>query len=106
MAAINITSENFEILTKQGPTIVEFWAPWCVYCRRLTAVIDKLSTAYEGRITVAQVNIDDLPALAQQFSIDTVPTFLLFRNGQAGKPLVAPGSKAEIEAWLTEQGAL
>lgn len=106
MATTIITTDNFETLTKQGPTIVEFWAPWCVYCRRLTAIIDKISTAYEGRITVGQVNIDDYPALAEQFSVDTVPTFLLFQNGQAGKPLVAPGSKADIEAWITEQGAL
>lgn len=101
-----ITTDNFEELTKQGPAIVEFWAPWCTYCRRLTAIIDKLAASYEGRIAVGKVNIDDYPALAERFTVDTIPTFLLFRDGQAGKPLVAPGSKAEIEAWLTEQDAV
>ena len=105
MSVKNLTKENFAQETK-APALVEFWAPWCVYCRRLANVMDKLPDAYQGRITVGQVNIDDEPALAQRFSIDTIPTFLLFRDGQPGGPLVAPGSKSEIDAWLSAQGAL
>lgn len=106
MAATIITADNFEAFTTQGPAIVEFWAPWCTYCRRLTGIIDKLSTAYEGKIAIGQVNIDDHPSLAERFTIDTIPTLLLFQNGKEGKPIVAPGSKADIEAWLAEQGAI
>lgn len=104
MAIQKITQENFAgaVAAADHPILVEFWAPWCVYCRRLSAVVDKL--AGEGKVAVGQVNIDEQPSLAAQFSIDTIPTFLLFRDGNPGPALIAPDSKAAIEAWLSEQG--
>ena len=104
MAIQNITQENFasEVAAAKQPVLVEFWAPWCVYCRRLSAVVQKLGQ--DGPVAVGQVNIDEQPALAGQFSIDTIPTFLLFRDGAPGLALVAPDSKAAIDAWLREQG--
>ena len=66
-------------------------------------VVAKLPEAYAGRAAVAQVNIDEQPELAQRFSVDTIPSLILVKNGAAGEKLVAPGSKADIDAWMQAQ---
>lgn len=101
MKPIAITKENFEILVLKAekPVLVDFWAPWCVYCRRINPAIDQLAEQYAEKLTVGKINIDEEPELAERFQVDTIPTLLLFRDGQAGEPLVAPGSKAQIVEW-------
>lgn len=101
MKPIAITKENFEtlVLKAEKPVLVDFWAPWCVYCRRINPAIDQLAEQYAEKLTVGKINIDEEPELAERFQVDTIPTLLLFRNGQAGEPLVAPGSKAQIVEW-------
>ncbi|MDO4271040.1 MAG: thioredoxin family protein [Eubacteriales bacterium] len=105
MSMLKITNENYEAMVEQAkqPVLVEFWAPWCTYCRRIAGVVAKLPDAYEGRAAVGQVNIDEEPELARKFGVDTIPTLLLMKDGQPGAPLVAPGSKADIDAWMEAQ---
>ena len=105
MAMLHITKENYQELVEQSaqPVLLEFWAPWCTYCRRIAGVVAKLPEAYAGRAAVAQVNIDEQPELAQRFSVDTIPSLILVKNGAAGEKLVAPGSKADIDAWMQSQ---
>lgn len=81
---------------------MEFWAPWCVYCRRIAPALDKIAEQYSGSLTVGQVNIDDEPQLAQKENIEVVPALLLYRNGQKLGSITAPASKAAIEAFLKE----
>ena len=106
MAMLHITKENYQELVEQSaqPVLLEFWAPWCTYCRRIAGVVAKLPEAYAGRAAVAQVNIErEQPELAQRFSVDTIPSLILVKNGAAGEKLVAPGSKADIDAWMQAQ---
>ena len=105
MAMLHITKENYQELVEQSaqPVLLEFWAPWCTYCRRIAGVVAKLPEAYAGRAAVAQVNIDEQPELAQRFKVDTIPSLILVKNGAAGEKLVAPGSKADIDAWMQAQ---
>ena len=104
MAILSVMDTDFEgtVLKAQEPVLVEFWAPWCVYCRRLAPVLDRMD-GQAGVPRIVKVNIDDAPALAQRYQVDTIPTLLLFRAGQAGQPLVAPGSQAQIQEWLKQQ---
>ena len=101
MTPVTITKENFAELVERAekPVLVDLWAPWCVYCRRIGPAVDQIAQQYDGQLVVGKVNIDEQPELEERFQVDTIPTLLLFRNGQAGEPLIAPGSKAQIVDW-------
>ena len=95
--------KDFEqiVLTAQQPILVDFWAPWCVYCRRNAPVLERMD-GQPGVPQIVKVNIDEAPELAQKYQVDTIPTLLLFQNGKQGQPLVAPGSQAQIQVWLKQ----
>jgi thioredoxin len=90
-----------QVLNGNKPVLVEFWAPWCVYCRRIAPALQKLSQQQENLI-IGQVNIDEEPLLANQEHIEVIPTFVLYENGQALGSIVAPDSKARIEEFIEE----
>lgn len=101
MTEMKMTDQTFHEAMQQTekPVLVEFWAPWCVYCRRIGPAVDQIAQQYDGQLVVGKVNIDEQPELEERFQVDTIPTLLLFRDGQAGEPLIAPGSKAQIVDW-------
>ena len=103
MAAMNINQEQFHKAMESGKAIlVDFWAPWCSYCRRIGPAYDKVAGQYAENLDVVKVNIDDEPALAEQERIEVIPTLVLYRNGQALGSIVAPESKAAIEDFIEE----
>ena len=90
-----------QVLAGNKPVLVEFWAPWCVYCRRIAPALEKLAQQQENLI-VGQVNIDEEPLLANREHIEVIPTFVLYEIGQALGSIVAPESKARIEEFIRE----
>ena len=101
MAAKNITKNEFDHLAQgQKPVLVDFWAPWCSYCRRIENAYQKVAENFLEQAEVVKVNIDDEPLLAQQENIEVIPTLVLYKNGKAVDSIVAPESKAKIEEFL------
>ena len=104
MSVIQMNQDQFNNMVVNGTdaVLVEFWAPWCVYCRRIAPALEKVAQQYEGKVKVAQVNIDDEPVLAAQEQIDVIPTLIIYQNGQALGSIVAPESKARIDEFILE----
>lgn len=101
MAAINMNTALFqETMKQEGIVLVDFWAPWCTYCRRINAAYDKVAEQNEGSILVAKVNIDEEEQLADQEKIEIIPTLVLYKDGKAVGSIVAPESKAAIDTFI------
>ena len=82
--------------------LVDFWAPWCGYCRRIGPAYEKVAEQYGDSMLVAKVNIDEEPQLAQAEQIEVIPTLVLYRDGKAINSIVAPESKAMIDRFIKE----
>lgn len=99
MAGIDITAENFEqeVLKSDVPVIVDFWAEWCVPCKMVHPILDKIANEYDGKIKIAKVNVDQAGDIAGQYNIISIPTLLLFKDGQVVNQQVGAGSQQAIE---------
>lgn len=82
--------------------LVEFWAPWCVYCRRIGPALEQIAQQRQEDLLFARVNLDDEAALAEKCGVEVVPTLLLMRGGQTAATLTAPQTKAQIDRFLDE----
>lgn len=103
MAAVNLNHAQFQNLLKEGKTVlVDYWAPWCGYCRRIAPAYEKIAESRED-IIFAKVNIDEEPLLANEAGIEVIPTLVLYKDGKAADFVIAPNSKMAIEKFI-EQG--
>ena len=101
MAAINFNKEQFlQAINGDKPVLVDYWAPWCGYCRRIGPAYEKVAEQWGGEIVAAKLNIDDEPLVASQEQIEVIPTLVLYQNGKALGSVVAPESKAAIDEFI------
>ena len=92
------TDANFGDETSKGVVLVDFWAEWCAPCRRLAPTVDALASDYDGRVTVAKMNVDENPEVPGNFAIRGIPTLLIFKDGQLAETIVGLQSKEDIAA--------
>jgi thioredoxin 1 len=91
-----LTDSNFDQEIKNGVVLVDFWAEWCGPCRRIAPIVEELAGVYDGRATVAKLNVDENPSIPGRFMIRGIPTLLLFKNGQLADTLVGLAPKEDI----------
>lgn len=98
MSIQTLTIDNFETVIHEAttPVLVDFWAPWCGPCRMLSPTVDEIAQEQEGKLLVGKVNIDDDPDLASKFGIMSIPTLLVFQNGEMRQSSVGVISKDQI----------
>lgn len=104
MSEFIITKENFEevVLKADKPVLIDFWAEWCGPCRMLAPTIEQLSKEYEGQYIIGKVNVDQQPELASAFSIMSIPTLLLFKDGEVVGTQMGVQPKPVIESFLKQ----
>ncbi len=101
MSAINMNKAQFDqFMHEEKPVLVDYWAPWCVYCRRIAPAYEKIAEEYGDQLVIGKVNIDEEPQLAEAEKIEVIPTLVLYRGGKAVDSIVAPDSKAAIERFI------
>ena len=98
MAEITLTAENFEqeVLQSDLPVLVDFWATWCGPCRMLAPVVAQIAEEKEGELKVGKVNIDDQAELAIRYSIASIPTLMVFKDGQVAAKTVGAMPKSQL----------
>lgn len=98
MVEINLTEENFEeVLKEEKEVLVDFWASWCGPCRMLAPVLAEFAEEHKEKLKVGKVNVDEQRNLATKYNITSIPTLILFRNGEISNISVGFHSKAELE---------
>ena len=97
MSEIILTNQNFKEEVKEGLVLVDFFATWCGPCKMMEPVISKIAEEYKGKVKVGKVNVDDENELAIKYQIESIPTLILFKDGEPLKSLIGLSSKSEIE---------
>lgn len=97
-----LTTDNFqnEVLESDVPVLVDFWAPWCAPCRMIAPAVEELAGHFGEKAKVGKVNIDDHPAVAQNYGVMSIPTLLVFKGGQPVQQVVGAVPKAQIQEML------
>lgn len=98
---LSLTTENFSDEVKEGaPILVDFWAEWCGPCRMVAPVLDELATEMDGAVRIGKVNVDNNQDLAVQYQVQSIPTFLLFKDGEVVDRMMGAMPKAAFEKFI------
>ena len=104
MATVNADSGNFQetVLQSSKPVVVDFWAPWCGPCKQIAPDLEAISDSEPG-VTIAKVNIDENPDLAQAYGVRSIPMLVAFKGGEAVDMKVGAASRSTLEGWVKSQ---
>ncbi len=101
----HITDASFEadVLQPGSTVLVDFWAEWCGPCKMIAPILDEVATAYQGKLSIAKMNVDENRAMPAKFGIRGIPTLMLFKNGELAATQVGALSKAQLTAFIDQQ---
>ncbi|AVQ32998.1 thioredoxin [Staphylococcus muscae] len=102
MATVTVTEKTFNETIEKGITLIDFWATWCPPCQMQSPVLEELSNDLEGKVTIGKVDVDQEQNLAAQYQIQSIPTLLIFKDGQLVQSLVRFNPKSNLENVLAQ----
>ena len=92
-----------EVIQSTQPVLVDYWAEWCGPCKMIAPILDEVATAYEGRLTIAKMNVDENRNVPAQYGIRGIPTLMVFKDGQLAATKVGAMSKAQLTTFIDQQ---
>jgi len=100
----NLTVETFDelVASADGPVLVDFWAEWCGPCKMIAPILDEIATEHGESISIAKVNVDEAGEIAQRYQVQSIPTLIVFNNGEPAKRMVGASGKAKLLEDLAE----
>ena len=101
MAIVNVTDQSFQQEIQNGTVLVDFWAPWCGPCKMIAPVLEELDQELGGQVKIAKVNVDDNPQTAEKFRVMSIPTLILFKNGEPVDKVVGFNSKDMLKDFIS-----
>ncbi len=103
MAVGKVSDANFdaEVLKATGPVVVDFWAEWCGPCRMIAPALEEIAGALGDKVKIVKLNVDESPAVAQKYGIMSIPTLMIFKNGEMASRQVGAAPKQKLEQWIT-----
>ncbi|PKO63268.1 MAG: thiol reductase thioredoxin [Betaproteobacteria bacterium HGW-Betaproteobacteria-18] len=101
----HVSDASFEsdVLQASVPVLVDYWAEWCGPCKMIAPILNEVSTAYEGKLQIAKMNVDENRDIPAKFGIRGIPTLMIFKNGQLAATKVGAMSKAQLTAFIDQQ---
>lgn len=99
---VDTNDGNFEadVLKADTPVLLDFWAEWCAPCKMIAPLLEQAAQAYEGRLSIVKINIDENPNTPQKFGIRSIPTLMLFKNGEVQAQKLGAMSKGQLDEFL------
>ncbi|MEJ0011457.1 MAG: thioredoxin [Bauldia sp.] len=97
-----VTDANFDkdVLGASGPVVVDFWAEWCGPCKLISPALEEISTEMDGKVTIAKLNVDDNPNITIRYGVRSIPTLIVFKNGEPVSMQVGAAPKGRLSDWI------
>ena len=103
MGVSKVSDADFdaEVLKSNEPVVVDFWAEWCGPCRMIAPALEEIAGTMNGKVKIVKLNVDENPATAAKYGIMSIPTLMLFKNGELASRQVGAAPKQKLEQWIT-----